>query len=208
MRFALCAVVVAFAAAPLSAQAPPNWKWLLDGPDTAWAFTQMPPGWHVTTGPGAVLYEPSATASGRFAVEMELFLFPETREAGYGIVLGGQGLDGTTPRYVSFLLRRDGFAAVERREGATTTALVNWIKTDSVPPHPGSDAPRQVLRVTVEADSVRFFANGGRVAALAREGLVLDGLVGLRVGPGVNVHVSNLDITRRLAPPRRRATGM
>jgi hypothetical protein len=164
-------------------------------PDSAYAFAPMPPGWHVTMGPGAVLSDSTHRAEGRFVVEAEIFLFPNSGPAEYGIVLGRRGLEWT-----GFLARRDGNAAIVRRGQTGTMDLVAWEAHDSVP-QPGTDPARVVLRVEAEADSTRFLVNGQRVGSVPRTSAV-DGAFGLRVGPGVNVHVSRLDYTRRLAPPR------
>lgn len=45
----------------------------------------MPPGWHITTGPGAVLYDPARVADGPFTLEAELFLFPGGNQDGFGV---------------------------------------------------------------------------------------------------------------------------
>jgi hypothetical protein len=51
---------------------------------------------------------------------------------------------------------------------------------------------------------VRFVVNGERVAAWPRASLAVDGAYGFRIGGGVNLHITNLDVTRRVAPfPRR-----
>ena len=83
----ICAVLPAAAGQQLST--PSDWKWRQDSPAPlapgatltpgSWVFVQMPPGWHITTGPGAILY-PSAhgEAEGNFSVETEIHLFPGT----------------------------------------------------------------------------------------------------------------------------------
>lgn len=58
------------------------------------------------------------------------------------------------------------------------------------------------LTVRAEADSVYFEGNGQRLTAWPRAELPVDGVFGLRAGRGVNLHVTNLDVTTRLAPPR------
>ena len=166
-------------------------------PDSAYAFAPMPPGWHVTMGPGAVLSDSTHRAEGRFVVESEVFLFPNSGPAEYGIVLGRQGSE-----WIGFLARRDGSAAIVRHGKTGTEPLVAWAAHDSVP-KPGADPARVVLRVEAEADSTRFLVNGQRVGSIPRTTAV-EGAFGLRVGPGVNVHVSRLDYTRQLAPPRGR----
>jgi hypothetical protein len=186
---------------------PETWRVRTDGAssDTVY-YVRMPPGWHITTGPGSLLYDPAHTALGRFAVSMDVFLFPKPSEEGYGLFVGGASLDGPAPSYVAFLVRRDGAATVERVSGGSRTTLVPWTPNAAVKPHPGGDESLlNTLRVSVEPDSVRFEANGSRVLAVPRGDLPLDGVFGFRVGPGVNLHISNLDHTVRLAPaPRRR----
>ena len=63
-----------------------------DAKDSAPVFVTMTPGWHVTTGPAAILYDPSHTATGTFRMESEIFLFDpgdRHREA-FGVFFGGR----------------------------------------------------------------------------------------------------------------------
>jgi hypothetical protein len=205
MRIAF--LLAALVPASLSAQLPrpSSWKTLTDGgvTDTV-SFVPMPPGWHVTTGPGALLYDPAHTASGRYAVSMEVYLFPGTSQSGYGLFVGGSALESADAGYLAFTVTRDGAAAVERVEGARRTTLLPAWRAAAVKPHPGGDETVfNVLTVRIEPDSVRFDANGARVAALPRGTLPLDGAFGIRAGAGVNLHVSNIDFTTRLAPAPR-----
>jgi hypothetical protein len=59
---------------------------------------------------------------------------------------------------------------------------------------------RNVLRVTVDRDSLLFEVNATRVAALPGNDLKMDGYFGFRTGPNLNLHITTLDHTRRLAP--------
>jgi hypothetical protein len=210
-------LLLAGSAAGLGAQdgAPAGWRWTTDRParlvsgqavpDSGWRFVAMPPGWHITMGPGGVLYDPGHRATGRFVLEAETFLFPEKTEEGFGLFVGGRNLD-QAPEYVAFVIRPDGRAAVVRA-GATPVTLVDWTPADSIKVQDPSDAVRNVLRVAVERDSVTFSVNGGRVAALPRAAGEFEGYFGFRVGAGVNLHISTLDFTRRIAPPRRGSGG-
>jgi hypothetical protein len=135
---------------------------------------------------------------------MEVHLFPGQGQEGYGLFLGGVNLDGPEARYVSFTARRDGSASVDRVDGMTRTPLLAWTRSPAVKPHPGTDdTVLNVFTVRVEPDSVRFEANGARITALPRGELHLDGVFGFRAGAGVNLHITNLDLTTRLAPPPR-----
>jgi hypothetical protein len=192
--------------------APPGWKWVtddtarivttLDPPEGAWLFGTMAPGWHITTRPGVILFEPTYSTRGRFVVESESFLFPGDSTSGFGVFVGGGDLDGK-PRYVAFLIRRDGSAAIEAVEAGRVTPLHPWTKTAAVLPGHPKDTAKNVIRVEAEAAAVAFLVNGDKVAEVPRTGGHFDGVVGLRVGAGLNLHVTNLDLTHRLALPRK-----
>lgn len=189
---------------------PPGWRWATDQParmtaewnmpDSTWRFVQMAPGWHITTRPGALMYDPAVEASGRYALESVQILFPGTSESGYGLFFGGQALEAPEARYLIFLVRRDGHITIEARRNATTTTLVPWTPTAAIHRVTGDSTARNVLRVAVERDSVFFEVNTVRVAAIARTDLPVDGHFGFRTGPDLNLHVTTLDYTRRLAP--------
>lgn len=192
-------------------QAPPTWRWVtdaparlvntLDVPDGAFLFRPMPPGWHVTMGPGGVLFDPRYIAEGRFSVETEIFLFPGTTQQEYGLFLGGNGLEDAASRYVAFVVRRDGSAAVIEHRGETERLLAPWIRHEAVLSHPGGEGPvRNVLKVTADGKDIVFRANGLELVTLPRELLSPDGQFGFRIGRGINVHASRLDLLHRLAP--------
>lgn len=210
---------LALLAAPLAAQEaslPAGWRAVPDsaarlvapgvepGLTDAWNFTRMPPGWHLTTGPGMVLYDQSVRATGRYRLETEFFLFPNPTDQPVGLFLGGTGLDGPLAevQWFGLLVHRDGTAGVVHVHGTEQHPMVPYARADSLGVHPGNDSQRITLAVDVEADSVRFFVNRARFAAVPRQGLALDGPFGFRVGRGLNLHVVRLDYTQRLAPAR------
>ncbi|MGE0442677.1 MAG: hypothetical protein AB7S39_19510 [Gemmatimonadales bacterium] len=217
MRF-IKATLLALAILPTQVRAqglaaPPGWKWTADGQvrmvndeqtaresaDAMW-FVRMPPGFHITMGPGGVLYHPEAGADGRFEVESEIFLFPGTAQGEYGLMLGGRDLGGRAG-WTAFVARRDGSAAVlQRRDGETRVAR-EWQPSSAIVPGRADGTARNVLKVVVGTEVV-FTVNGGEVARLPAADLMLDGTIGLRVGAGVNLHVTSLDLLRHLAPAR------
>jgi hypothetical protein len=197
-RAALIGILACALTTPVSAQ-----KWIADTPsqDEKPAFSLMPPGWHVTTATGGgILFEPAHTATDRFIIEEEVFIFPGQSEEGYGVFVGGRDLESSGRSYIAFLARTDGSAGVFRFSGTGAKPIVAWTRTEAVLPPGQSEPTRNTLRVLAEPDSVTFLANGKEIAKLARSSVALDGHFGLRVGNGLNLHVSNLDITRRLAP--------
>jgi hypothetical protein len=166
-----------------------------DAADSALAFADMPPGWHITTGPSGILYDPARTATGDFEVRAELHLFPGQRDEGFGVFVGGRDLAGAGQQYSYFLLRRDGRFTVRRREGAAARDLVPWTANAAIAPHDkAAGTVRHELGVRAAADSVHFSVNGTRVASLPRAAVAPDGVVGLRVNHALNLHVTSLEV--------------
>ncbi len=211
----VCAVP---ASAPAQDVVPAGWQWVADIParpaagqanaglpDSLFRFERMPPGYHVTTGPGLLLYNPAYHADSMYAVEAEIFLFPGQSQEEYGVFLGGTGMDGDGRSYTVFVVRRDGSFAVVRRAGTRTQVVVPWTAHDSVVAQPeGKEVIKNVLRVTVDPAVVIFAANGAELAVLPRGHVGTSGQFGFRIGSDVNLHASRLDLTLRLAPPRPR----
>lgn len=162
-------------------------------------FVEMAPGWHITTGPAAILYRPDDAASGEFRVESEVFLFdPGRRNEAFGIFIGGSELDGADQAYTYFLIRRDGSTLVKRRDGAGTSTIRDWTPHDAVVTweerEEGSPTAGNVLAVEAAAEELVFSVNGREVFRARREGHHVDGIVGLRVNHGLNLHFSTLEI--------------
>jgi hypothetical protein len=163
----------------------------------------MPPGWHITTGPGALLYPMShGEVDGNFSLESEIFLFPGESRDEYGLFLGGRDIDTAgTPDYSAFVLRRDGHAAVLRRRAGETTPLAAWQRHEAIVTGKADGDPvKNVVRVDVDPVNATLWVNGTKVLAVPRQNLQADGRVGLRVGKDVNLHVTTLNVTRKLAP--------
>jgi hypothetical protein len=191
----------------------PTWKWVTDRPaqqvstpdkvpDSAFTFVRMPPGWHITMGPGGVLFDPRYFAEGQFTLESEVFHFPNSSNGEYGFFVGGTDLEGGGARYVSFALRGDGSAAAWERRAGETQMLSEWRGAEAVISTDGKGMVRNLMRLVVTKKEAILRANGLDVLILPREAIPLDGQFGFRVGQGVNLHITTLDATHRLAPTR------
>jgi hypothetical protein len=193
-----------------------RWRWTTDSPaerrtgsdlpDGTWRFTEMAPGWHITTRPAALMYDASEVAKGRYTIESTQILFPGTSQSGYGVFIGGRELAGRSAEYVAFLIRPDGHAMVTRRSPSGFAELVPWSAVSAIKRAADQQATASnTLRIAVTADSVAFSVNDVRVAALARGALNLDGHFGFRSGANLDMHITTLSYTRVLAPvPTRR----
>lgn len=198
---------------PVGAQAPADWKWQTDGPvtwtattdkpsDTLLAFVRMPPGWHMTMGPGGVLYDPRYFAERSFTIESQYFHFPNSSGAEYGLMVGGRDLDGGGARYVAFVARGDGSVAAWERVGGRDRMIADWRRAEAVRATDGKDVVGNLFKLTVTPREAVLKANGLDALIVPLEGLSLDGQFGFRVGRGMNLHASTLTVTHRLAPAR------
>jgi len=190
---------------------PSEWRWRLDRParlvtgqevpDSAWRFVGMPPGWHVTTGPGVTLFNPTERAAGRYSISAAFVLFPHPGDDGYGLVFGGADLGSADAARLAVQLRRDGAVRVVAERLGQEQALSPWTLHPAIRPA-GAEPVTNRMRVAVAPDSVRVFVNDTAVAAIGVAGLATEGQFGFRIGGGLNLHITTLDLTRHLAPAR------
>jgi hypothetical protein len=174
---------------------PADWMVRYDRPsnDSVY-FVTMTPGWHITTGPAGIFYDPATTAQGEYRVSSEIYLFPGERREGFGIFIGGNELNGERQSYVYFLIRKDGRFIIKRRNGNETPTITPWTENPAIVRQSGDEQAKNVLEIDVGAEQLEFFVNGVVVAKLPRGDLRTDGIVGLRVNHHLNLHVTNLTI--------------
>jgi hypothetical protein len=161
------------------------------------AFAQMTPGFHITSGPGVILWHPDSSAKGNFTIASSIFLFPtdgRDRE-GYGVFVGGQELAGAAQRYTYFLLRNDGRFLVKQRVGDKTVTLKDWTYLTAiklVSPKTPYDAKQNELTVVAGPETVTFSVNGVTAVTLPRAQVSPDGIFGLRVNHALSLHVTKV----------------
>ena len=198
----VAAVIFAAPAAAQDLERPSGWMSRFDNPGASEAdvemFVEMPPGWHVTTGPAGIFYHPENTASGEFRAEMEVFLFdPQGRREAFGIFLGGSDLQDPNQEYTYFLLRDGGQYIIKRRVAADAPTLRPWTSHEAVRSYAdrGDEASiKNVLVVEAGSAEVRFLVNDREVAKVPRSEVKPDGIFGFRVNHGLNVHISKLEV--------------
>lgn len=207
----LLAVLIAIVALPaaLAAQGAPEgeppagWRIVTDQVSAdadELDFVRMEPGFHVTAGPAALLFHPDSTAAGSYRVETTVHLFgAEDAEAGFGLFVGGEELDGAYQRYVSFLLRPSGTFLVRQQDSPTSWAdLAGWSESSAVRTlddrGPDEASVENTLSVDVSPEELVFRINGTEVHRAPWRGLPVEGVAGVRVGEGVDLHYSGFSI--------------
>ena len=157
----------------------------------------MPPGYHVTTGPAMIAWHPDSVATGNFRIELETFLFdPQGRREAFGFFIGGSDLQGPDQRYTYFLLREGGEFLVKSRAGTGTPVVQDWTAHPAIGSYAtrpeGSATAKNVLALEATGGELRFSVNGEEVWSGPRGRLATDGVFGLRVNHGLNLHVTTI----------------
>ena len=183
-----------------AATLPSDWTMRLDRANlpAEYRLSATPTGLHVTTVRAAgILYEPRTTATGAYRVDATLTQTkaPAHPEA-YGLFVGGARLDAPTQSYLYFVVRGDGKYLIKHRAGEQIHTLADWTSSPAIRSADGAGRAANAIRIDVARDSVRFFANGARVAAIPHAaGLRTDGVVGLRVNHALDLLVEGPRVT-------------
>lgn len=214
MRFTLSLMALALAATPAVSQQhadhdkpvqgggslPTGWMARTDngGPLTNLKFDVMAPGWHVTTGPAAIIYREADRAEGPFHAVSTIHVFPASGHAeAFGLFLGGQNLQAPNQAYTYFLVRGDGKFMIKRRNGATVSTVVDWTASDAIVKMKSDSSVANELSFEVGRDSVTFMVNGKKVHTAPASQLDTRGVVGLRANHNLNLHIQNLGVHPR-----------
>ena len=186
---------------------PAHWKVRYDDAQTTEErrFVVMRPGWHVFAGPGGVFWDPGSFASGNYSVSTTIYLFPEgdpeqsgsaRLDSPFGLFLAGRDLEGEAPVFVSFQIDSAGRFRVAEHSGGGIRDLAPWTEHEGIATlaEDAAGPVENVLAVDARADEVVFLVNGDRMAALPAERLPLDGVIGIRAGAGLSLHVTEIEI--------------
>jgi hypothetical protein len=176
-----------------------GWRAVMDTPahDSLVYSVDMPPGWHITAhGPGALLGDSTWALDGPGVIETDVFLFPGESAEGYGLFLSGSGLQSGRPQWVGVLLRRDGSVSVVIHRQGTTRPERDWVRHEAIKPGDAKDAVKNSLRVDIGAVNTSILVNGAVVLQVPTSAIGSPrGMVGLRVGSGLNLHVTKVTVS-------------
>ncbi len=160
-------------------------------------FVNMGPGFHVTSGPAAIYFNPANAAKGNYTVKASLTQTkaPTHREA-YGIFVAGDDVTGAKQAYYYLIVAGTGEFTVKHRAGTETHTIVDWKANPAV--KKADEAGKATNEVAIEVgDNVRFLVNGTEVHKAPRSQLgSMDGQAGLRVNHNLDVHVGNFSVTK------------
>jgi hypothetical protein len=205
-RVVLAALVTSLVV-PLAAQAPTGWKMRLDRSKSAQdpddksgvMFMAMGKGFHVAGGPAGVYWNPATTATGNFTARGTFTLLkPSNHTNYYGLVFGGQGLEGADQRYTYFMVAQDGTFLIKQRTGEATRDIKGSTSSPAVRKPDGTGKSVNALEVRVSGDTINYVVNGMVVHTTPKAELKVatDGVVGFRVNHVTEVQVDGLEVQK------------
>ena len=207
---AVVAVVIAaalLAGVPAQAQAPAGWKLRVDGstrasdPDGAGRITLVAEkgGFHATNPQAATYWNPANTATGNYSLKGTFSVLRPTAHAEYyGLIFGGNGLDGANQNYLYFMVAGNGNWLFKRRVGEDTEEIGGPAPNQAVKTPDASGKATNALEVRVLADKVECVINGTVVHTAPKSGKAAkaDGIYGFRINHMLDVQVDGLAVSR------------
>jgi hypothetical protein len=199
------AAIALLAVAPLLAQAPKGWMVHVDrstdasDPDAAGAikFMAMGSSLHIVTPQGAVFWNPANTASGNYVLKGTFKLIKSSGyDEYYGLIFGGNGLQGADQSYLYFMVTDDGTWLVKRRTGSSTDQVSQKSPSSAVKKPDASGGSTNALEVRVSADKVAFLVNGTVVSTMPKTGPLAktDGVYGIRSNHHLELEVDGFGV--------------
>jgi hypothetical protein len=159
-------------------------------------FVSMGSGYHVTSGPAAIYYNPANQVTGAFTATAR---FRQTRAPmhpeAYGLFIGGRDLATPQQQYMYFLVRGDGKFYVAHRAGPDVHTVVPWTDNAAIVRQDSAGVATNTLTIQATADSVYLVVNGTRVQSFGHP-FQTDGQVGLRVNHNLDVHIDAFEVKR------------
>ena len=176
-----------------------SWTITYDDPsvaDSALFLVVMKPGWHITTpsSSGVTLVQPDSAAAGNYLLKSVIFTFNADAQP-FGPVFTHKGENDSPTEFVTFLINNDGTFGSFHYAGTERHIIIPWTASDAIIRQidDGGAPVKNVVIVLVSPTSIRFYINGREAAQLAPE-RDFDGAIGLRIGAGTNLHVSELTV--------------
>ena len=208
LRSASTLILTAFLLVPLAAQAPAGWQVRIDRSQSASDPDDVPDlkvmamgkGFHITGGPAGTFWNPANRAAGNYTARATFNLMrPSGHVNYYGLVFGGEALEGAKQRYIYFMVAQNGTYIIRARTGEDVQD-VRASTAHAAVRRPGADGrSTNTLEVRVAGNTISYVVNGMVVHTTPRSGVTAttDGIVGVRVNHVLDVHVDAFEVQRQ-----------
>jgi hypothetical protein len=191
---------------PLAAQTPPGMKMRVDRSQNAADPDDNPQlkvvtadkGFRVTGGPAGVFWNPTDTAMGNYTAKATFRLMkPSNHTNYYGLIFGGNALEGASQAYTYFVVAQDGSFLIKQRSGESTPTVQAATKHAAIKTPDATGQSTNTLEVRVAGDTVSYAVNDTVVHTMPKGTLKTDGLVGVRVNHVLDVQVEGFTLTKK-----------
>jgi hypothetical protein len=197
-------VLIALLVAPLAAQVPAGWKVHIDRSQNAQdpddksgvMFMSMGKGFHVSGGPAGIYWHPSNTATGNYTLKGTFTFVKSNHPNFYGLVFGGNALDGPSQAYTYFVVSQNGRFLIKQRSGEQTSDIQPATANAAVKTPDSTGRSVNALEVRVAGDTISYVVNGTVVHTTPKSAAKTDGLAGFRVNHVTEVMVDNFEIQK------------
>jgi len=208
LRSAFIPILTAVLVVPLAAQAPPGWQVRIDSSQNASDPDDVPDlrvmamgkGFHVTGGPAGTFWNPANRVAGNYTARATFNLMkPSGHVNYYGLVFGGEALEGAKQKYVYFLVAQNGTYIIRARTGDNVQDVRASTEHAAVR-RPGADGrSTNTLEIRVAGGTISYVVNGTVVHTTPKSGVTAatDGIVGVRVNHVLDVHVDGFEVQRQ-----------
>lgn len=166
------------------------------------SFVTMGTGFHITSGPAAIYYNPKDMGDDVYAATATFHQAKSMMHESYGIFIGGKNLQDSTQNYLYLVIRpMDGaFAIGHRGSNGRPVYPVPMAPNDAVhKDSPTDGSATNTLMIHVAKDTVHFMVNGKLVKAIAKSGLggaSAEGQAGIRVNHNISVHIDGWTVKK------------
>jgi len=198
-------VLMASLAATVAAQSPAGWKVHIDkstnaqDPDdkSGVMFMTMGKGFHVSGGPAGTYWHPSNTATGNYTLKGTFTLVkPSNHTNYYGLVFGGNALDGASQSYTYFLVAQNGRFLIKQRNGEQISDIQAPTANAAIKTPDSTGRSVNALEVRVAGDTISYVVNGTVVHTTPKSAVKPDGIAGFRVNHVTEVMVENFEVQK------------
>ena len=167
-------------------------------------FEDMSGGFHITSGPHAIYWNPANVAKGNYTVHATMAKTKATpHEESYGIFMGGTHLNEPNQNYLYCVVFGAGDYMVRHRYGTEVHTLQGKTPNDAVSKAAENGSAKDDIALTVSNDKVSCSINGKEVWSMPKADAIgagklesTDGIYGLRASHNLNIHVSNFGVTK------------
>jgi hypothetical protein len=168
-------------------------------------FVAMGTGFHLTSGPHAILWSPENKATGDYVVKARVTKTPRStssHEESYGLFIGGTDLHGPKQNYLYCVVFGSGNVMVRHRDGGDTHTLLGKTANEKVAKK-GERGATDEIAMWVKDGRVGCSVNGAEVFSAAKADMIgpgklvsTDGIFGIRASHNLDLHIEGPAVTK------------